>query len=451
VVLVICWFAALFLGRLPDGLAGFLAGYLRWSTRVYAYLFLLTDKYPPFELADADYPVRLLVRPGRLNRLAVLFRLILVIPAWIIGALLVYGMWTITMFVTWLIVLIAGRMPQPLHEAIAAGMRFQTRLTAYVFLLTGSYPWGLFGDEPAFPGTGQAGYLPTVPGYPAAAGYGQPGYGQPGYGQPGYGQPAYGQPGYGPLPGQPVPGLPGYGQPVPGQPGYGQPVPGQPGYGQAVPGQPAPGQPGYGQPGYGPPGFSQEGYGQPGYAAAGYGQPAAVTRWLGGDQPWRLVLSSSAKALVGMFLALGVLLAVVYVVVIAVGATSNNSLSRAAAAVSVESSYSTLDKSLVTFSSKTAACQGKLSCVTGLDQQMSQAFTTFGQDIRNISMPSPAAVTAAARVASDSTQAANDFQRLSRVTSVSQYQQVVVSTGLQSLLHQFDADYQSLGQTLGMG
>src|SRR4029077_1527056 len=50
IVVIICWFAALFLGRLPDGLAGFLTGYLNWLVRVQAYLFLLTDRYPPFEL-----------------------------------------------------------------------------------------------------------------------------------------------------------------------------------------------------------------------------------------------------------------------------------------------------------------------------------------------------------------------------------------------------------------
>ncbi len=88
VVALICWFAALFSGRLPDGLAEFQVGYLRWATRFYAYLFLLTDVYPPFELADARYPVRLRAQPGPLNRLAVLFRIILVIPAWIVSALL---------------------------------------------------------------------------------------------------------------------------------------------------------------------------------------------------------------------------------------------------------------------------------------------------------------------------------------------------------------------------
>src|ERR1700734_1527361 len=90
VVAIICWFAALFSGRLPDGLAGFQVGVLRWLTRFYAYLLLLTDVYPPFELADTQYPVRLRAQPGPLNRLAVLFRIILAIPAWIIVTVLTY-------------------------------------------------------------------------------------------------------------------------------------------------------------------------------------------------------------------------------------------------------------------------------------------------------------------------------------------------------------------------
>ena len=51
VVLVISWFAALFTTRIPEGCAEFLSGFLRWLARVDAYLYLLTDEYPPFRLA----------------------------------------------------------------------------------------------------------------------------------------------------------------------------------------------------------------------------------------------------------------------------------------------------------------------------------------------------------------------------------------------------------------
>src|SRR5205814_404962 len=82
--------------------------------------YLLTDVYPPFTLDDGDYPVRLAVMPGRLNRLAVLFRFFLLIPCWIVQGVVTYGALTIFMFVTWLIVLITGQMPDAIHQALAA-------------------------------------------------------------------------------------------------------------------------------------------------------------------------------------------------------------------------------------------------------------------------------------------------------------------------------------------
>ncbi|GBD22460.1 hypothetical protein HRbin29_00090 [bacterium HR29] len=51
VALVIAWFAALLTGRVPGGLHDFIAGVLRWNTRVNAYVLLLVDEYPPFSLS----------------------------------------------------------------------------------------------------------------------------------------------------------------------------------------------------------------------------------------------------------------------------------------------------------------------------------------------------------------------------------------------------------------
>jgi Domain of unknown function (DUF4389) len=151
VVLVIGWFGALFTGRLPSFAGDFLTGVLRWWTRVIAYSMLLTDKYPPFTVDDADYPVRVAARPGRLNRLAVLFRLILMIPAYIVVTVLSYGAMTIALFVVWLIALVMGRLPVAVHGALSAVLRYQTRFYGYQIMLTSAYPDGLFGDPPPPP------------------------------------------------------------------------------------------------------------------------------------------------------------------------------------------------------------------------------------------------------------------------------------------------------------
>jgi hypothetical protein len=51
VLWVVAWFAILFTGRIPRGIFGFLVGYTRWNYRLTAYLYLMTDKYPPFSLS----------------------------------------------------------------------------------------------------------------------------------------------------------------------------------------------------------------------------------------------------------------------------------------------------------------------------------------------------------------------------------------------------------------
>ena len=144
IVIVGGWFGALFRGRLSEPVTEYLVGYHQWKARLYAYLLLLTDKYPPVGWRDTDYPVRVAVRPGRLNRLAVLFRLVLAVPALLVEVVLVSVLVAIVMPITWLIVLSLGRMPQPLHEAISAAARYLARVNGYMWLLASDYPRGLF-------------------------------------------------------------------------------------------------------------------------------------------------------------------------------------------------------------------------------------------------------------------------------------------------------------------
>ena len=150
-VVVIGWLGALATGRLPRFAAAYLSGYLRWYARAVAYLLLLTDEYPPFALRDAAYPVRLVVGSGKLNRLTVAFRVVLAIPVAIVSLLVNPGLAVIVVVAGWPAALFAGRLPAPLHQAFAAVLRYVIRYLGYLYLLTGTYPAGMFGDEPVPP------------------------------------------------------------------------------------------------------------------------------------------------------------------------------------------------------------------------------------------------------------------------------------------------------------
>jgi hypothetical protein len=186
VVLFIGWWGALFTARLPEFAANFLSGYVRWNMRVQAYAMLLTDQYPPFSLSDEPgYPVRIAIpAPDRLNRAAVFFRYILMIPAALLIDLVTFGGLTIVALIAWLITLITGKLPTSLHLAYTAILRYVARYTCYSYLLTAAYPGGLFGDGPALPSG------PVVPpadsGFEAADDLAAPGYGAPVYGTPGF-------------------------------------------------------------------------------------------------------------------------------------------------------------------------------------------------------------------------------------------------------------------------
>jgi hypothetical protein len=321
VVTIIGWFGALFTGRLPAFAADFLTGYLRWMTRVDAYAMLLVDVYPPFSLADADYPVRVAVAPGRLNRLAVLFRFFLLIPCWIVAGILAYGAFTIVAFVTWLIVLIAGRMPEPLHAALAATLRYQVRTFAFAVMLTSTYPAELFGDQQ-------------------------------------------------------------------------------------------------------------------------YGAPSEY-----GDASWRLVLSGTARKLVGVFIVLGVLLAV-GVSVLDTVVLSNSGPSAANANAQVLSDAVPATTAINNYSASVTACKGSLSCVADLDRQVAAKLTTFAGQLPGIGMPSARAQAADAAMASSVSRTAAIFARLGAATSATQYISLAKAANLEQSVSQLNQAYTNLDNAL---
>lgn len=144
------WFAALATGRIPTWAWTFTAQVTAYQVRVSAYQYLLVDEYPPFAFTAPDvtnYPVQLdLPEQGRLSRVKVLFRIILAIPATIVFTTLNWG-WIACGFFIWLAVLITGRTPQPVLDAVSAMLRYQLRYNAWLNLLTDKRPKELFGDK----------------------------------------------------------------------------------------------------------------------------------------------------------------------------------------------------------------------------------------------------------------------------------------------------------------
>lgn len=142
VVTVIAWFVILITGKYPAGMANFAAGGLRLTARVLAYTYLLTDKYPPFNLdEDSAYPIRpfVAVQATDRNRLTTFFRILAAIPHLIVIGLLNYVI-NVVLFIAWLIALFTGTVPAGLHNFIAGYLRWNIRVSSYVMLLTDEYP-----------------------------------------------------------------------------------------------------------------------------------------------------------------------------------------------------------------------------------------------------------------------------------------------------------------------
>lgn len=163
ILTVLAFFAILFTGRYPRGMFDFNVGVLRWNWRVAFYAFnpAGTDRYPPFSLADADYPARLeIAYPEKLSRGLVLVKWwLLAIPHYIIVGILTSGvLWwaadfggkdaarfggglmSILVFVALVVLLFTGRYPRGLWDLVMGLNRWVIRVAAYAGLMRDEYP-----------------------------------------------------------------------------------------------------------------------------------------------------------------------------------------------------------------------------------------------------------------------------------------------------------------------
>ncbi|HEX4116026.1 MAG TPA: DUF4389 domain-containing protein [Solirubrobacteraceae bacterium] len=152
VAVVVNWFATLIAGRSPDALHDFLAAYIRYAIHVGAYVLLAAEPFPDF-LGKPGYPVDVTIAASQpQNRWKVGFRIVLAIPALIVGSALVsgsarsygfnysYGLATVAAFLGWFVALAQARLPRGLRDLVAYGLSYSAQLDAYLFLLTDVYP-----------------------------------------------------------------------------------------------------------------------------------------------------------------------------------------------------------------------------------------------------------------------------------------------------------------------
>lgn len=147
VLAVVSWFAIVFTGKLPAGLASFQTMYARYAVRTGTYAAFLREEYPPFTFettsADPGDDPRLRVDFEPVledrNRVTTGFRLILAIPHFIVLALLSIAA-VVVIIIGGFAVLFTGRWPDGLRGFVVGVGRYWVRFQAYIVLLTDEYP-----------------------------------------------------------------------------------------------------------------------------------------------------------------------------------------------------------------------------------------------------------------------------------------------------------------------
>ncbi len=143
---LVLWFPVLAAARMPTWGYAMVGGFLRWSTRVAAFVLGVTDRYPPFSMHSAEHPMQVAIHiPETNNRwwafpvFGFYVKQIVLIPHFIclvaIG-IAVFVLW----MVMWIPVLIAGRYPAGPYHLASGWIRWGLRVSAFQAGLTDRYP-----------------------------------------------------------------------------------------------------------------------------------------------------------------------------------------------------------------------------------------------------------------------------------------------------------------------
>jgi hypothetical protein len=146
---VAAWFALLVTGKYPPALYEFNSNILRTMARFAGYLLLQTDEFPPLGVGEhPEYPIQVIIAPAQesYNRVKVFFRILLAIPIYIVAQAFGYAYGAVAI-ASWFVIVVLGRMPFGMHNALDFLYGFTVRFYGYAYLLlTDRYP--VFSDEP---------------------------------------------------------------------------------------------------------------------------------------------------------------------------------------------------------------------------------------------------------------------------------------------------------------
>ena len=151
------WWATLITGTSPKGLHDFLAGFIRYATQLFAYVFLAANPYPAFYLGSdqSAYPIDVHIDPPeRQNRWVTGFRVFLALPALLLSGMLsgggsvssggrglsVGGVMGLASILSWFSAMVRGRSPRGLRDFSAWALAYTAQFYAYLFLVTDRYP-----------------------------------------------------------------------------------------------------------------------------------------------------------------------------------------------------------------------------------------------------------------------------------------------------------------------
>ena len=151
------WFASLVRGRMPRGMRDAATYAIGYGSQTLGYMLLLTNRYPDASPGRVEPPPELPEHPvavavdddlGR-PRLLVAFRALLVMPH-----LFWLTLWSVpaaaAALLAWLIALVRGRVPRFLHRFLAAFVRQNAHVTAFLYLVGRPFP-GFVGREGGYP------------------------------------------------------------------------------------------------------------------------------------------------------------------------------------------------------------------------------------------------------------------------------------------------------------